>query len=211
VEIAALYVDPRGPYPKIPGVDCWDESRDARNYARPGPVIAHPPCGPWGSLSHVCHGRAKDCGPIAVEQVRRHGGVLEHPARSKLFMQTAPGHAIHGWGDLPLPGQTDGIGGYTIEVCQVEWGHVARKRTWLYLVGVPHDAIEAPPYPGRVPTHWVSGRHKPYAGADRMRAAGKRPPGLCPPEIKICSAAQRRRTPPEFAAYLVRLARSVRR
>src|SRR5690606_11793575 len=90
---------------------------------------------------------------------------------------------------------TDSFGGYTVEVDQVEWGHVARKRTWLYLVGVPREALEAPPFPGREPTYWCSG-----GGTGR----GKTPPG-----IKICSAQQRRRTPPLFAKYLVKLARSV--
>ena len=28
--VAALYVDPRGPYPKMLGVECWNEARDAR-------------------------------------------------------------------------------------------------------------------------------------------------------------------------------------
>ena len=51
--IAALYIDPRGCYPSMPGVDTWDESRDADNYAGPWPVVAHPPCGPWSALRHL--------------------------------------------------------------------------------------------------------------------------------------------------------------
>lgn len=67
--VAALYVDPRGPYPKMLGVECWDEARDARTYAGPHPVVAHPPCGPWGRLRHLYRGGEGDatCGPAAVE------------------------------------------------------------------------------------------------------------------------------------------------
>lgn len=53
-QVAALYVEgpPRGPYPKLLGPEyCWDEARDARTYAGPWSVIAHPPCGPWGKLA----------------------------------------------------------------------------------------------------------------------------------------------------------------
>jgi len=196
--VAALYVDPRGPYPKIPGVDCWDEARDARTYTGPGPVVAHPPCGPWGSLKHMrVPNRERreqdvDCMRPAVEAVRWFGGVLEQPARSAAFVAFG----------MPAPGEPcDAFEGYTIEVAQVEWGHPARKRTWIYCVGVPRDALEAPPFPGRAPTHWVSGGRK----HDRKGSGGVVPPG-----IKVCSAQQRRRTPPEFAAYLVRLARAVR-
>lgn len=40
-----MYVDvKRGPYPAVPGVDCWGLDRDATRYAGPYPVIAHPPC-----------------------------------------------------------------------------------------------------------------------------------------------------------------------
>ena len=42
--IAALYIDPRGPYPKMAEVDCWDETRDARLYDGPHAIVAHPPC-----------------------------------------------------------------------------------------------------------------------------------------------------------------------
>jgi hypothetical protein len=100
---------------------------------------------------------------------------------------------------MPLPGENaDPWGGYTIEVNQVEWGHVARKRTWLYLVGVPREALEAPPFLGREPTHYTSGG----------RTASSRNGGAVPPGIKVCSAQQRRRTPPLFAEYLIRLARA---
>lgn len=118
--VAALYIDPRGPYTKLGDVDCWDEQRDARKYDGPWPVVAHPPCGPWGKLRHQCTRQPADCGPIAVEQVRRFGGVLEHPAHSTLFRHCG----------MPWPGELpDAWGGFTIEVEQVRWGHVARKRT----------------------------------------------------------------------------------
>lgn len=203
--VAALYVDPRGPYPELTRtldgeafragygnavtVDVWDAERDARKYDGPGPIVAHPPCGPWGKLRHLYKGNEHDCAPLAVEQVRRWGGVLEHPAESLLWQE------FHGVTELAYPGQSD-VFGFTIEIDQCEWGHVARKPTWLYLVGVPRSALEEPPFPGRKPTHWCSG--------NRANKNG----GSVPPGIKICSAQQRRRTPPLLAAYLVRLARA---
>jgi hypothetical protein len=135
IDVAALYIDPRGPYVGRPDVDAWDEARDARKYVGPWPVVAHPPCGPWGSLKHLSRKQDPTCGPRAVGQVRAFGGVLEHPARSGLWAHCG----------LPLPGEfPDDFGGVTIEVCQVDWGHVARKRTWLYLVGV-RELGTAPP------------------------------------------------------------------
>lgn len=229
--IAALYIDPLGPYPALEGVDCWDESRDARKYDGPDPVVAHPPCGPWGRLRHLYKGSEHDCAPRAVEQVRRWGGVLEHPAGSLLWEAArlpnvstkndarcrvcghfelgfaradalyahcpACGRAPH-W--LRVPEPTDSFGGYTIELDQVEWGHVARKRTWLYLVGVPREALEAPPFPGREPTHRIGSNT-----CGRIDGTRYRPDS----GLKSASAEQRRRTPPLFAEYIVRLARSV--
>lgn len=193
-DVVALYVDPRGPYPSLLADGYWyDEARDARTYAGPLPVVAHPPCGPWSasmrSLSRE-GAAARECGPRAVEQVCVWGGVLEQPSGSKLFAACG----------LPLPGEGAGPwGGLTYEVEQVAWGHVARKRTWLYVVGVGFLDVHRGIRTGGTPTHWCSGVHTPGA-------RGKPPAG-----IKICSAQQRRRTPRAFAEWLLDLAASARR
>jgi hypothetical protein len=194
--IAALYIDPRGPYPKLEGVECWDAERDARKYDGPHPVVAHPPCGPWGALKHLYRGNEHDCAPRAVEQVRRFGGVLEHPASSLLWAHCG----------LPRPGEfSDGFG-HTIEVDQCAWGHVARKRSWLYIVGAPLLAALSSVRTGGTPTHWVSGfRTSTGRNPKHYKQNGR----AVPPGIKVCSAQQRRRTPPAFAEWLVSLARSV--
>ena len=192
ITVAALYIDPLGPYPKIEGVECWDEERDARNYAGPWSVVAHPPCGPWGNLRQMRvpnrerRTQGADCMAPAVAAVRTYGGVLEQPAGSLAFRRFG----------MPFPGELpDDFGGRSVAVEQVEWGHPARKATWLYIVG--RVVLERPPFPGRAPTHWVSG--------GRISRTGG---GVVPSGIKVCSAQQRRRTPPLFAEYLVRLARA---
>jgi hypothetical protein len=197
--IAALYIDPRGPYPRMEGVDCWDEARDARLYAGPWPVVAHPPCGPWSSLRHLYRGAEHDCGPRAVDQVQLYGGVLEQPAGSKLWKRCR----------LPTPISEsparhdlwqDAFAGFSVEVTQVSWGHAARKPTWLYFVGVDPISVFSTLRTGGTPTHWCSGGRKRSSGSG----------GLIPPGIKAASAQMRRRTPPVFAEWLVGLARSVR-
>jgi hypothetical protein len=179
--VSVLYVDPAGPYPGLVR-DWYDETRDARTYAGPNPVVAHPPCGPWSSLRSLSNETTKDCAPHAVDLVRRFGGVLEHPRGSKLWEHCG----------LPRPGELpDAWGGIAFEVSQVDWGHVARKRSWIYVVGA--RSIPSNP-PRREPTHWCSGVHTPGA-------RGKPPEG-----IKICSAQQRRRTPVDFARFLIGIA-----
>ena len=93
--VAALYVDRLGPYPKMPGVEVWDEARDARLYAGPWPVVAHPPCQLWGPFAainfkrwggeHNRPGNDGGCFEAALNAVRKWGGVLEHPAFSKAW------------------------------------------------------------------------------------------------------------------------------
>jgi len=187
--VVALYVDPRGPYPSLVA-DWYDEARDARTYGGDLPVVAHPPCGPWGRLRHLSRHDNPLSAIHALRIVRRNGGVLEHPFGSLLWEA----------GGMPKPGELpDAFGGRTIEVCQCDFGHVARKRTWVYVVG----ATSLPPMPpSREPTHWVSG------GRGREGKKAKTTP--VPPGIKVCSAIQRRRTPRAFAEWLIEIADGAR-
>ena len=88
--IAALFVDPTGVYAEQAKVTTWDLIRDARTYAGPWPVVAHPPCERWGRF---WHGSTADphqyklgddggCFAAAWAAVKRWGGVLEHPEHS---------------------------------------------------------------------------------------------------------------------------------
>lgn len=134
--IAALFVDPSGPYFGRYDVDAWDEARDARNYRGPHPVVAHPPCQRWGRYwsggpsAKVRRklGDDEGCFAAALESVRKWGGVLEHPEAS---------HAFRVFG-LPIPPKSGGwIGRPYHWACCVEqghYGHRARKATWLYAV-----------------------------------------------------------------------------
>lgn len=189
--IAALFVERGGPYFGRDDVDPWDRERDARLYAGPYPVVAHPPCGPWSELRHLYKGNEHDCAPIAVGLVRRWGGVLEHPGRSTLIRYCL----------MPRPGELpDEHGGFSVQVDQCAWGHVARKRTWLYFVGIDRVLVESTIRTGGTPTHWCSGTRNPNHSG-----------GTVPPGMKVCSAQQRRRTPPLFADWLISLAQQTRR
>lgn len=138
--IAALYVEPNGVYANLAGVDVWDEDRDARLYAGPWPVVAHPPCERWGRFWHGSPrkphqfklGDDGGCFTLALSSVRRWGGVLEHPADSRAWaahgLKAPP--RFHGW--VPA----DQMGGVTCYVEQGHYGHAARKATWLYANGV---------------------------------------------------------------------------
>ncbi len=189
-DVVALYVDPRGPYPGLVA-EWYDEARDARTYAGDRPVVAHPPCGPWGRLRHLCRRpEDREYFPHALGVVRRCGGVVEHPAYSTAWQAYA----------LPRPGEVpDAFGGWTLEVCQCDFGHVARKRMWLYVCGTRWTPVLPPP---REPTHWVTG------GRGRTGTRNHTP---VPAGIKIASAQQRHRTPRAFAEWLIEVAASAGR
>ena len=136
--IAALYVEKDGAYFDLPDVDPWDEERDARLYAGPWPVVAHPPCQKWCQLAPLNASRLDNyeigddggCFAAALNAVRNFGGVLEHPAHSIAWHTFAlPRPITHGW----QRSFTDE--GWATEIAQVAYGHAARKRTWLYFVG----------------------------------------------------------------------------
>lgn len=134
VSIAALFVDPNGTYAGLPGVDLWDEARDARSYPGLFPVVAHPPCERWCRLAGLVearwgHKRGEDggCFASALASVRKWGGVLEHPAYSDAWSAF----------DLPTPQRHGGwqrgiCGGWACHVEQGRYGHAAKKATWLY-------------------------------------------------------------------------------
>lgn len=137
--VAALYVDPRGCYAGLEGVEPWGlPDRDARLYAGPWPVVAHPPCERWGRYwsggpsAKVRRNLGDDggCFAAALAAVRRWCGVLEHPEASHAWR-------VHGLQAPPKSGgwimASDGVG-FTCCVEQGHYRHRARKATWLYLV-----------------------------------------------------------------------------
>lgn len=141
--IAALFIAPDGVYAGWPDIDAWCEARDARLYAGPHSVVAHPPCQRWGRFWHGSTrkphqyklGDDGGCFAAALAAVRRWGGVLEHPCDShawRHFGLTAPKrHA--GWQPA------DHLGGWTCYVEQGHYGHMSRKPTWLYVSGVRRE------------------------------------------------------------------------
>lgn len=147
-QVAALYVRADSIYKQLIGVECFDIARDARSYRGPWPVVAHPPCRAWGRLSHFAKPREdeKALGFHAVEMVRQWGGVLEHPASSKLFAAAG----------MPRPGDgVDRFGGWSWPIKQQCFGHSAPKYTWLYIVGcepsdLPAYGLRLGVAPGRI-------------------------------------------------------------
>lgn len=135
--------------------DVWDAKRDARGYAGSNPVVCHPPCRGWGRLRHFAKPRhdEKALALFAVEQIRRVGGVLEHPWGSTLW------HAA----DLPHPGKVDAWGGWTLLVDQGWWGHPAPKPTYLYIVGCSRENVGELP----VQLHRAAGRTMKLSPAER--------------------------------------------
>jgi hypothetical protein len=149
--IAVLFARDDSRYKQLDGYDVYDIHRDARNYCKSYPVIAHPPCRAWGMLSHMANPRPdeKQLAYFALAQVRLNGGVLEHPAGSKLWKE-AP---------LPMPNEfADEFGGFTILINQYDFGHVASKPTHLYICGI--DYKDLPPIPKRdgVPLKSMTGQ-----------------------------------------------------
>jgi hypothetical protein len=192
-----------GCYFDLPDVDPWDEARDARLYAGPWPVVAHPPCERWGRYwgggpsARVRRAKGDDggCFASALASVRRWGGVLEHP------------EASHAWPAFGLRPPMRGGGwsyagdgqGFTCCVEQGHYGHRARKATWLYCakIDIPPRLIWGPSEGERLDEGFHS-----KAERDAARAAGVRP-------MKRLSKAENLGTPIPFRDLLLGMARSV--
>jgi hypothetical protein len=204
--VAALYVQADGAYAGINGVELWDEARDARRYAGPWPVVAHPPCQRWtrmhGFVEHVYPGRFKlgddaGCFAAALASVRRWGGVLEHPEGSQAWEHFGLLEPPRGGGWI----RTDALYGFDGWACCVDqgaFGHRARKRTWLYACGVDLPSLHWGSANGDFP--WVSFlEHNTPEG--RRRAIRT---GVC----QRLSKRQRSATPPAFRDLLLSIART---
>lgn len=202
--VAALFVEPQGVYAGLPGVDTWDEARDARTYLDVHPVVAHPPCQRWGRFFHGSTrkphqfklGDDGGCFAAALARVRVLGGVLEHPADSKAWDAHGIARPRRGAGWQ----RADALG-WTCYVEQGWYGHTSRKPTWLYACGMAREALPE--------LNWSRGaqrldprmveRHG-YAKARRIgmvaMVGGK-------DKTKIRNA-----TPPQFRDVLLAIARS---
>lgn len=205
--VAALYVETGGTYFDLPGVDPWDEPRDARRYDGPHPVVAHPPCQRWGRYWHgstrkphqFSMGDDGGCFAAALGALRRHGGVLEHPADS------------HAWAYFGLrkPPRAGGWveaapGIWTCCVYQGHYGHIAGKGTWLLAAGMPREALpdlrwgktEQRLHPRSVELH----------GYEKARRIGMLAMVGGKDKTRIRNA-----TPPQFRDLLLSIARSAQR
>jgi hypothetical protein len=180
--IAVLFARSNSIYKTMPNCDVYDIDRDARNFGGGMPIVAHPPCRAWGRLRRFAKPRfdEKELAIFAVEQIRRNGGVLEHPAFSTLWKEAK----------MPIPGKPcDEYGGYSIDINQSWFGHRAQKRTWLYIVGVPLKELNIP-LSFDCPTHVVN--------TSKRKAQGK---------LQEISKSEREATPSKLAQWLVETAR----
>ena len=135
--INALYVESTGVYSNIEGVECWDIIKDARTCKNGALAIAHPPCERWGrywgggpnvKVKKIL-GDDNGCFAHSLWYVRTFGGVIEHPEASHAWN-------YYGLTKPPKSGgwiKADNYGGMTCCVEQGNYGHKARKATWLYI------------------------------------------------------------------------------
>lgn len=105
-------------YKTIPGIDVWDEDRDAYFFTGSNPVITHAPCAQWSHMKAWANANVseKELAYFCLQKVIRNGGIFEHPAGSSFFKEA---------------GITKGI--YSVD--QSWWGFPARKRTYLFFHG----------------------------------------------------------------------------
>lgn len=176
--VTILFVRVDSPYKTMEGVDCYDSERNALTFSGSSPVVAHPPCRAWGVLSHMAKPREgeRELALWAVDVVRRNGGVLEHPHGSRLWKEKPLPHA----GEFP-----DEFGGFTVEIDQYWFGHVANKPTKLYICGCQQADLPEIPF---------------KSGKAEKSMTGQ------VPGTRRCTQYEREYTPPLLREWLVRVA-----
>lgn len=205
--VAALFVETDGTYFGLPGVDPWDEARDARTYPGPHPVVAHPPCARWGRYwggnptqwPRLKKGDDGGCFASALACVREYGGILEHPADSAAWDRFGLARPPRSGGWIRAD-WLFGWHGWTCHVEQGAYGHRARKATWLYAHGVELPELAWGPAEGDF-LRLDDGYHT----AAERRAAVRR--GV----TEKLSHKDRARTPEPFRDLLLSIARTAHR
>ncbi len=147
------------------------------------PVFIIPPVEPGGGMAHLAKPRPdeKELAVWSVNQIRKYGGVLEHPRASKLWP----------FCNLPKPGSYDEFGGFTVCVDQHWWGHLAKKNSLLYICGCKIEDLPAMPLCFDAIEYTISSRIKKKSG----RRAKKEVP-----------KSYREKTPLLFAHWLIAVA-----
>lgn len=192
--VAALFVQSRGAYAGLLGVDVWGVERDARTYAGPYPVVAHPPCARWGRFAagafrnagRFVVGADGGCFASALASVERFGGVLEHPSHSLAY-------AAFGLDVPPAEGWARTRAGWVCRVWQGHYGHPAPKETWLYAVGTDTPDLV-----------WGRCAPKPVQRPSPGATARARREGV----MTVLSRGQREATPTAFRDVLLAIART---
>lgn len=183
--VVVLFARKDSVYKSLPACDVWDAERNALSWPGGASIVAHPPCRAWGGLRHMANPRPgeRELAIWAVAEIRKWGGVLEHPKRSQLWPEL----------NLPLGREPDEYGGFTLAVDQFWWGHRAQKSTLLYICGC--DLKDIPPIP------LVMGCAQYVVGTSGRRKDGCRKVG------REITKRERESTPPQFAEWLVELAK----
>lgn len=188
---AVLFAQRGGSYWGEPGLDVYDEQRDAFNYDGKLPVVAHPPCSRWCKMAPVLQAKYPDekylvgndggTFAFALERVNECGGVLEHPMSSIAWKH-------YGLRKPSKRGWSRSGKGWVCQVYQSRYGHKAAKGTWLYYCG------ERKPRPLK----WGKKRGTHQISYDSSRG-DKNLPSL--------NSTDASRTPPPFRDLLLSIAR----
>jgi len=171
-----LFAQVESTYKKL-DCDVFDIERNALTCARLEAAIYHPPCRTWGRLYKLCRWENGEhwLAVWSILRIWRYGGVLEHPAGSKLWRLMG----------LPKPGSgTDIHGGFSLSIDQSWFGHKCKKNTWLYVKGCNPGQMPQMPLSFDAITHCISSTNKSLG-------------------MKEISKKWREKTPIKLAQYLI--------
>lgn len=176
-EITVLFTMNNSIYDQL-GCNTYNKERNALTWEGGKPAIYHPPCRAWGKLKHFAKPTPgeKELALWSIANIRKWGGILEHPWGSDLFRTI-----------LPRPGTIDEFGGSTIVIDQRWFGHQVQKRTGIYIVGIKPKDIPKTPLNFDLITHTLGGSKPGYKEISK-KARSATPIKLAKWLIEICAS-----------------------